>query len=75
MSFSYECSTCHATQETPDSLCEPVALRSPCHEKTNIQQNLAAMCVPAAERIEFYCEGCGRPTAEPETVCLPTHIR
>jgi hypothetical protein len=45
-----------------------------CGKPTELEKNLSEACAPVQENISFFCSGCGRPTSEPEEVCVPMRI-
>lgn len=75
MTPSYECQSCHAIQEEPDGLCVPVHVHNECLTPTNLRINLGNACEGVMRRAAFFCEGCGRPTGEPQNVCMPVVLQ
>lgn len=75
MSPNFECSACHTLKEEPEGLCIPVPIRNECLSPTDLRTNLERACDQVLQTAAFYCEGCGRPTAEPQVVCMPMLIQ
>ena len=73
--MSYECNICHTIQASQEGLCTPIPAQNECLKPTNLAQNLERGCLPVRTQVMFYCEGCERPTPEPEQVCHPMAIR
>lgn len=72
--MAYECRTCHAIQEPAEGLCQPVEDKGDCGSYTELHSNLRDACSPAKAKMDYFCQGCGRLSAESEEVCLPAQI-
>jgi len=73
--MSYHCKTCGAAASEAGHLCNPVPLCGDCELCEEPMGDARHICKPALKKMEYVCEGCGRPAMRPELVCKPKKIR
>lgn len=70
MTGLYECTSCGVVAGSRQGLCHPREVNSRNEYCGETPPGKEMMCESMRESLEYECGGCGRPTADPNLVCM-----
>ncbi len=68
---AHECQICNTVKTGAEALCKPEPKHNICAPPVDSQVSRHAQCEPIKSHTDYYCGGCGRPSLEPELLCIP----